>query len=291
MRKGLLLVAVGIVLGLLAARYYKPVVNSARASLAATGLISPKSSLGRSDQLQKNPQLAACPNPSRERVAVLLTAGQSNAANEGGVGEPSPNDNVAILNLHGGKCFVARHPLLGATGAHQGPWIETARLLLASGRFDKIVIIATAVGGSSMKQWSSGGEFYTRLLKRIGEATVAGLTPTHFLWHHGEHDARWRKSPAAYTSGLNSLVHDVRHRAGDIPVFVSLASRCREIISSEPIRSAQLSAAKSLARTFIAIDTDDISFAGRFDGCHFTSAGLRAVAGGYAESILTETRR
>ncbi len=44
------------------------------------------------DQLQKSPQKVPFKVLSGQRTAVLLTAGQSNAANHGAVGEALPSD-------------------------------------------------------------------------------------------------------------------------------------------------------------------------------------------------------
>lgn len=283
----LIVLGIGLAAGAVIARDYKTIIHFARDFLVSAGVmqkpLSPRIAKGR-DAMQLNPLAAPCPDPKRERVAVLLTAGQSNASNDGAIGEPKDADNAAILNLWQGKCFVARHPVLGATGEHQSPWIETARLLLASGKFDKIVIIATGIGGTGMAEWAPGGEFHQRLLDRIAEAKDAGLTPTHFLWHQGEHDAVNKKSPADYLTNIKSLVAAVRAQS-NVPVVLALATRCAEHGPYEPIREAQRLAAQELPNTLI-VDSDALGLAYRYDGCHMTKEGQNELARLYAENIL-----
>lgn len=289
MRKPLIYLFIGIAIGVAAAREYKTVINFVRGALVSAGITkqppSPRVAKGR-DRLQKNPVSAPCPDPKRERVAVLLTAGQSNAANHGAVNEPNDaKDNPAILNLLDGKCFIARHPLMGATGEYQSPWIETARLLIASGKFDKVVIIATGIGGTGMHEWGSG-EFFNRLVARAVEAKEAGIAPTHFLWHQGEYDGVYNLSPVAYFDNFKKMIEGVRAIA-DIPAHIALVSRCQFNQPKDEIRSAQLRIAQLIPNAYVAIDSDmDVGLAFRYDGCHMTRAGLAELAKGYARSIL-----
>jgi len=288
MKRLVFLLIFGAVIGVATDRNYKKAINFTRDALADFGFTAPRPSArvahGR-DALQKNPMPASCPDPSKERVAVLLTAGQSNASNEGGVGEPAPTYSDAVLNLWNGRCFIARHPLLGATGGDQSPWIETAKLLLASGKFSKVVIVATAIGGTGAHEWASGGEFHERMLKRIAEAKAAGLTPTPFLWHQGEHEGVNRKAGAAYEANLVSIINSVRRQTGDIPALIALASRCSQHGPSDEIRNAQRRVAQSLSGVLVAVDSDAIGLAHRYDGCHFTVDGLHLLAHGYAKTI------
>jgi hypothetical protein len=239
------------------------------------------------DQLQKSPQKVPFPVLSGQRIAVLLTAGQSNAANYGAVGESLPIDDPNILNLHNGNCYIARHPLLGATGKDQSPWIEVARHLLVSGNFDKVVIIATAIGGTGIHEWAPGGQFHERLLARIREAKLLHLNPTHFLWHQGEYDASLAPETATYQSRLTAIIKAVRDTTGsETPAFVALATRCAAQGPVASIRQAQYNIAHSVPLSYIAVDSDLIGFNHRFDGVHMTKSGQNLLAAGFAKAIL-----
>lgn len=278
------LLAAAFVLGALAEREGLLKSRTILTAVARTGLIAPPLSSrirnGR-DRLQKNSALSECPDPSG-RVAVLLTAGQSNAANHGTpYTEP---DDVDILNFLDDRCYLARHPLLGATGEGSSPWIATARLLLSSGRFDKVVIVATAIGGTGVMEWAPAGEFHARLLERV-RVVGAVLPVTHFLWHQGEHDANRGTAPNAYTDALRSIIHAVRSATGrETPAIIALATRCGPRAANESIRGAQALVASSVPNTFV-VDSDGIGFEHRYDGCHFAASGHEILASRYADAI------
>lgn len=266
-------------------------VDSLHYTLANKGLVPYPTSNRISDnrdQLQKSPQKVPFPDVSGQRVAVLLTAGQSNAANHGAVGEPFPNDDPNILNLHKGSCYVARHPLLGATGANQSPWIEVARQLLASGNYDKVVIIATAIGGTAIHEWAPGGQFHERLLARIREANALNLSPTHFLWHQGEGDACLGTQTVTYQEQLAAIIKAVRNTTGrDTPVYLALATRCTSLAPVPSIRQAQQNVANVVPFSYIAVDSDLLGLEYRFDGVHMTQAGQNLLATGFSKAILS----
>ncbi len=145
-----------------------------------------------------------------------------------------------ILNLHNGSCYIARHPLRGATGKDQSPWIETARQLLASRNYDKVVIIATVIGGTGIHEWAPGGQFHERLLARIRQAKSLNLNPTHFLWHQGEYDASLAPETAAYQARLTAIIKAVRNATGEkTPTFLALATRCTTQVPVSSIRQAR----------------------------------------------------
>src|SRR5262245_5771530 len=128
-----------------------------------------------------------CPRQDA-RTAVLLVAGQSNAANFGG--QPTVSAHGArIVNFHHGRCYVAGSPLLGSTGTWGEYWTETANLLVSSGHFERIVLVPAAVGGTSIARWSAGADLNDMLLRTAAGVVAAGLTVTHVLWHQGEEDA------------------------------------------------------------------------------------------------------
>ena len=243
------------------------------------------------DQQQKNPVPAPTPDPARERVMVLLIGGQSNASNNGELYEEA--DDPRILNLHDGRCWIARHPLLGSPRRGASPWIAAARALLEGGAAERVVLIATAVGGSSIKSWSPpDGEFYRRMLDRMHESERAGLPVTQLLWIHGEHDAVHGTPGDVYESGLASMINGARAALGrEIPAYIAIASLCREFPPHKEIRTAQRSVAKRCPNTFVALDCDTLGFEHRYDGVHFCESGLRVVADGFARAMMAEARK
>src|SRR5262245_43242481 len=83
-------------------------------------------------------QRVACP-PQDERTAVILTIGQSNAANYASRPYRSTH-GAAVLNFFAGRCYLAASPLLGADGPWGEYWTELGNRLVESGKFGKVVL-------------------------------------------------------------------------------------------------------------------------------------------------------
>ena len=114
---------------------------------------------------QQMPVKVDCPSDA----FVLLAAGQSNAANEGqGLAIANPE----VVNFYHGNCYVARDPLLGATGAG-------ASFLTRIDIGRPLIVVPLAVSGSRMAEWQS--VLYDRValaqreLEDIGHAVDATI--------------------------------------------------------------------------------------------------------------------
>jgi hypothetical protein len=207
-------------------------------------------------------------------TAILLTMGQSNAANEGEF-EPGyqPGPNVFNFNFFDGKCYVARDPLLGGTGAGGSPWTRLGDALVAAGRFERVLIVPIAVGGSAIREWAKGGVHYGRIAEAQRALDRQGLRVTHVLWHQGEADAR-STSHAQYVAAFRSVLDGIRSAGITAPVYVATASICKNQ-GSEAIRSAQHEIVATLDNVRAGPDTDQLDrFRWRFDLCHFSKEGL-----------------
>ena len=73
------------------------------------------------DRLENKTELN-CPSP--EDSIVIIAFGQSNSANNASHTYPKNSNN--ILNFYKGKCFIAKDPLLGATGNRGNIWIPVS---------------------------------------------------------------------------------------------------------------------------------------------------------------------
>ena len=106
-----------------------------------------------------------CPKQT-QRTAVLLIAGQSNAANNAAQrhGTRYPD---RVLNFMGGRCYVAGSPLLGSTGFAGEYWTLMADQLIDAGAFDRVILAPVAVGGSNIAQWAKGGALNTSMIPLV----------------------------------------------------------------------------------------------------------------------------
>ena len=227
-----------------------------------------------------------CPEQTR-RTAVILIAGQSNAANNGAQ-RHSTRYPDRVLNFVGGRCYVAASPLLGSTGFAGESWTLLADQLIDAGAFDHVILAPVAVGASSVEQWAKGGALNTTMIPLVQDLTTR-YRVTHVLWHQGESDFALKTDPARYKEHFLSFVESLRANAVDAPVFISKASRCGPAwTESNAIRTAQQELASTQPGIMTGVDTDKLLEAqDRYDDCHFADSGEVKTATAWA-AILAQ---
>lgn len=244
-----------------------------RGYLVRAGLVAP--ACGEALDRQDKPVPVPWSDIPKGRVMVALVAGQSNAAN-GGQG-PSPAV-PGVFNLYGGQCYQARDPLLGASGAGGSPWVRLGRRLIEAGRFDAVILVPAAVGGTRIAHWSPGGELHPLLLSALDCVGAAGLAVTHMIWHQGESDAQYGTSQAAYAKALAAIIAGLRRRGMAAPVMVCRVATMRGVVNPA-VRAAQDQVIAQIPGVVAGPDTDLLLGSDyRFDELHFSAAGLEAFA-------------
>jgi lysophospholipase L1-like esterase len=235
-----------------------------------------------------------CPRQSG-RTAVLLIAGQSNSANYGEHRYRSAYPS-RVANFLRGKCYAARSPLLGADGFGGETWTLLADRLIERRIFDQVVLVTTAIGGTSIARWRHGGDL-NRLLSDVVADVGSRYRVTHVLWHQGEGDLNRNTSSAEYAAGIRSLVSDLRRAGISAPVFVSIASKCgqtRAATWDEPdsVTQGQLMALDPRQAIFKGPDTNSlIPLAERYDGCHFARSGQEKFADAWTSILAMHVDR
>lgn len=219
---------------------------------------------------------------SGQRVAVLLVLGQSNAANYGG--HPAPVRR-GIYNWHDGTLYVAREPLLGANGDRGSVWTRLADRLLATHRYDAVVLAPVAQGSERVAAWDEDMPLGQRARQTTRTLVRIGLPPTAVLWWQGESDAADHTDPARYTARLTTLVRDLRAEGVTAPVIIAQATRCQDRGPDAGIRQAQIMAAHTLG-ALPGPDMDALGLAERYDGCHLTDEGLQVAAGRWLAALV-----
>jgi hypothetical protein len=230
------------------------------------------------DQLVRFPKSeVACP-PQTPRTLVAVLIGQSNASNTGGQRFRGPSNAV---NFFAGKCFEAVDPLLGAADKQGSVWTLTAGLI--ADRYDHIVLVPLAVGGSTIAQWNTR---FSPMLEKNLDSLQKTYTATHFLWHQGESDAHTTK-PDDYVSGMKTLIETTRRRFPDSSFYVSLATFCELRGGADPaLHRAQRSLADPARRVYSGPDSDRfIALEDRYDGCHFSPVAQEKVAREWAKLL------
>jgi hypothetical protein len=213
-----------------------------------------------------------CPKQTR-RTAVLLIAGQSNAANSGAQRHETRHPD-RVVNFMGGRCYAAASPLLGANGFAGEYWTLMADELIDAQAFDHVILAPIAVGGSTAAQWAKDGALNTSMIPLIQDL-VTHYRVTHVVWHQGESDFALRTDPALYKKEFLSFADTLRANAVDAKIFVSTATRCLTgWFEPNAIQAAQRELAADAPRFEAGVDTDKLlSAQDRYDDCHMADSG------------------
>jgi hypothetical protein len=229
-----------------------------------------------------------CPKQT-PRTAVLLIAGQSNAANSGAQRHSTRHPD-RVLNFMGGRCYVAASPLLGSNGFAGEYWTLMADELIDEGTFDRVILAPVAVGGSNIGQWAKSGALNTSMIPLVQDL-VTHYRVTHVLWHQGESDFALKTDPARYKEQFLSFADTLRANAVDATVFVSTATRCLPGWSEHnATEMAQQELAADEPGFAPGVDTDKLlSAQDRYDDCHMADSGEVKTAKAWA-AILAQHR-
>jgi hypothetical protein len=217
---------------------------------------------------------------TRFDTVVILALGQSNAANFGESRYTVSCPNV--LNFFEGNYYPCADPLKGARGDKGNVWGILGDSLVQLGFAKKVIIAPCAIGGTSIQTWKPGGSNNYLIVETINYLKAKGLTITHVLWHQGESNntstlplVQRQTLGNQYRSDFLSLVAQLRSLDVDAPVFPAIATRCAQ----EPdtvLQRVQRNLADEASGIFNGPDTDALGDEYRFDGCHFSTNGLKA---------------
>jgi hypothetical protein len=226
----------------------------------------------------------------RSRTAVIVTLGQSNAANHG-VGNYVASGQVDNFNLYDGRCYHAADPLLGASGSDANFATRLGDILIRRGRFDRVILAPIAQGGTKVEQWADGGLFNRRIIALARRLYDAHLTPDFILWHQGEANLDATDlGGRLYRKNLLEVVRTFREFGIDAPFYVALATTCgAPSPNAANVRAGQRGAVDAKISTFLGPDTDTLGLELRDpqSTCHFNEVGLARHAEMWAEVIST----
>ena len=215
----------------------------------------------------------ACPQQDA-RTAVVLVIGQSNVANQAEYSQTTAFGE-RVTAFFDGSCTIAASPLLGATGTGGESLTPMGDELIRSGRYDRVVLVPVAIGGSEIERWARGD--LRNMLLRVVDQAAQTWKITHVVWHQGESDGA--TAAADYVADFRTVLAALRSHGLAAPVFVSVATRCTILnpgwSAGNPIADAQLSLPDPAAGLYPGPNTDAlIPLEERMDrDCHFRAAG------------------
>jgi len=231
--------------------------------------------------------------PKKENVWVFIMAGQSNMAGRGVVEPEDTVSNKRILCINkNGEMILAKEPL---------HWYEPERTGLDCGlSFGKtiikkipdsisILIIPTAIGGSSIGQWLNDSlyrnvKLLSNFLAKVEIARQNGIIKG-ILWHQGESDANETNIPL-YKQRLGQLFSKFRAAIGNdaLPVILGELGS----FSDNPVNFSLINKAiheyAAEDKNCSVISTADLKDKG--DHLHFDSKGQRMMGRRFAEAYL-----
>src|SRR6188472_2315841 len=230
----------------------------------------------------------------KENVWVFFMAGQSNMAGRGIV-EPEdtvPDKRILSINKDG-QIILAKEPLHfyepERTGLDCG--VSFAKALIKKIPDSvSILIIPTAIGGSSISQWLGDSlyrnvKLFSNFLSTVEIAKQNGIIKG-ILWHQGESDANEKDIPL-YKQRLHLLFSKFRAAVGnnELPVLLGeLGSFSENPVNFNLINNTIHEYAVEDKNSRV-ISTKDLKDKG--DHLHFDSKGQRTMGKRFASAYLS----
>ncbi len=235
--------------------------------------------------------------PDKNEVWVFIMAGQSNMAGRAFVTARDTIINKRILTINKqGELIYAKEPLHfyepNKTGLDCG---------LSFGKYliDKIpsnisiLLIPTAIGGSSISQWIGDSlhrnvKLFTNFKEKVQVAKQYGNIKA-ILWHQGETDADKDESKF-YTQRLSILFKKFRNliENDSLPIFIGeLGSYSKNPVQWSKINNCIKDYSMIDEKTAI-IKTSDLKQLGDFE--HFTSKSVRILGKRYANTYVKKMK-
>jgi len=225
------------------------------------------------------------------RVGVgdnFITAGQSNAANNGSPAQSPTNDLVNALNLNSGLWQVANDPQPYATASGGSAWPAFGDRLAAQTQLP-VGVVAVAVGSTAVSQWLPGtGAYYPRVALAINSLRPYGGFRA-ILWHQGESDSLNGTTAAAYASGLTTIINQSRADAGfNVPWGIALVSwhPSATVPKEAQVLAGHWQVVTNTPGVFKGAETDNYHLLGWLaDSVHFNATGLQDHGRQWASAV------
>jgi len=230
---------------------------------------------------------------NKKKVWVFILAGQSNMAGRGWV---EPEDTLSEKRLltidKDGQLIIAKEPLHfyepNLTGLDCGYSFGTTILKNVPADIS-VLLIPTAVGGSSISQWL-GDSLYrnVKLFSNFVEKLEIGKrygTIKGILWHQGESDANEKNIPL-YKERLSELIGWFRATAGNssLPVLLGELGAYSNDKENWKLINKAINEYSLGDKFTTVISTADLEHKG--DKIHFDSKGQRLMGKRFAEAYL-----
>ena len=232
--------------------------------------------------------------PERHNLWVFILAGQSNMAGRGLV-EPQdtiPSERIFTISKEG-EIIIAKEPLHfyepSLTGLDCG--LSFGRNIIEQVPDSiSVLLIPTAVGGSSISQWLGDSihrnvQLLTNFKQKVNLGKKYGEIKG-ILWHQGESDANNNDIPL-YKNRLTELIVKFREIIGNenLPVLIGFLGSFSDNNENWQRINEQIRLYASTDSNTIIINTSDLSEKG--DKIHFNSVGQRILGQRFAKEFIS----
>ncbi len=239
----------------------------------------------------------------KDKTWVFILAGQSNMAGRGAIdfnpfnGDTITNRRIQTINQDG-EIVLAKEPLHfyepKMAGLDCG--LSFARTMLLSIPEDvTILLIPTAVGGSSIRKWIDdsvhrGVSLWSNFKDKVEIAKKYG-TVKGILWHQGEADANANGIPV-YVENLKTLFAKMRTEVGQrkLPIIMGELGYFSKTVNEQfmKINGVMHQYATKDKRSAV-VETKGLDHKG--DNLHFNSEGQRELGKRYATVFVEKFLR
>jgi hypothetical protein len=233
------------------------------------------------------------PLPAKDKAWVFILAGQSNMAGRGVV---EPEDTIisrGIFTINkAGEVIPAKEPLHFYEPSRVGLdcGLSFARTLKPKIADDvAILLIPTAVGGSSITQWLGDSthrdvKLLTNFTQKVESAKRLGVIKG-ILWHQGESDANEKDIPR-YAERLKELFGKFRTitDSPNLPILIGELGSYSVNPDNWKKVNEQIALYAAGDNRVKVIRTNDFRHKG--DNIHFNSQGQRMMGQRFAEAFL-----
>ena len=218
----------------------------------------------------------SCPKPKDSYVIVGF--GQSNSANSAG---HRFHTDKRIVNFFNGKCYAANDPMLGASGIGGSVWIPLTEELNIEG---KLIVLATlGIGGTKVSEWLDGEYLLPFYRENIDSLNRFYENPNAVVWIQGESDVLTEIE--VLNKQLKKWFRILRKDFEKSNIYITGTSYCFAN-SNENILKIQKSNAKEIDAIYVGSTDELIDQSLRYDDCHFSEKGIRALASLIAKSWI-----
>lgn len=231
---------------------------------------------------------------NKENIWVYIMAGQSNMAGRGFIEPKDTISNNRILTINDrSKLIYAKEPLHfyepSMTGLDLGMSFAKEIITKIPDSIS-VLIIPTAVGGSSIKKWIENKKHRNVQLLDNFENKVA-LAKTYgkikgVLWHQGESDTNDQSLIENYDKNLSLLFIKFRQiiKNKQLPIIVGeLGNYSNNKENWKKLNSKIISYAQTDSNVKV-VKTSDLTDKG--DKLHFNSESIRILGKRYAEKLM-----